>query len=199
MTGWCSFSALVYRRLVTLKAHWKLLCVVLLAFLSNAPARGENYPSRSITIVVSLAAGSGMDSVTRLYADKLSEAFGKPVIVENKPGAGTTLAANQVAKVTPDGYTLVVLTSIARSINPTYFERLNYEPQDFTPISLYVKSPFVLVINPTLPAKTLEEFVELARTGASGPNSGKVRARRRVLERDGVRLNRLRIPKSDRF
>jgi tripartite-type tricarboxylate transporter receptor subunit TctC len=145
---------------MTLKMHWALLCVVLLA---SAPARGEDYPSRAITIVVSLAAGSGMDAVTRLYAEKLSEAFGKPVIVENKPGAATTLAANQVARATPDGYTLVVLTSIALSINPTLFQHLNYDPQDFTPISLYVKSPFVLVINPSLPAKTLSEFVEFAR------------------------------------
>jgi tripartite-type tricarboxylate transporter receptor subunit TctC len=145
---------------MTLKMRWALLCVVLLA---SAPARGEDYPSRAITIVVSLAAGSGMDAVTRLYAEKLSEAFGKPVIVENKPGAATTLAANQVARATPDGYTLVVLTSIALSINPTLFQHLNYDPQDFTPISLYVKSPFVLVIDPSLPAKTLSEFVEFAK------------------------------------
>jgi tripartite-type tricarboxylate transporter receptor subunit TctC len=145
---------------MTLKMRWALLCVVLLA---SAPARGEEYPSRAITIVVSLAAGSGMDAVTRLYAEKLSEAFGKPVIVENKPGAATTLAANQVARASPDGYTLVVLTSIALSINPTLFQHLNYDPQDFTPISLYVKSPFVLVINPSLPAKTFSEFVEFAR------------------------------------
>ena len=145
-----------------LKTHWTLLCAAVLGLLASAPAKGEDYPSRAITIVVSLAAGSGMDAITRLYADKLSEAFGKPVIVENKPGAATTLAANQVAKAPPDGYTLVVLTSIALSINPTLFKQLNYDPQDFTPISLYVKSPFILVIDPSLPAKTLSEFAELA-------------------------------------
>jgi len=148
---------------MTLKTCWMLLCAALLGLVSGAPAGAEDYPSRPITIVVSLAAGSGMDSITRLYAEKLSEAFGKPVIVENKPGAATTLAANQVAKAAPDGYTLVVLTSIALSINPTLFKQLNYEPQDFTPISLYVKSPFILVINPALPAKTLSEFVEFAK------------------------------------
>lgn len=148
---------------MTLKTHWALLCVVLLGLLASAPARAEVYPSRTITIVVSLAAGSGMDVITRLYAEKLSEAFGKPVIVENKPGAATTLAANHVANAPPDGYTLVVLTSIALSINPTLFKQLNYDPQDFTPISLYVKSPFVLVIDPSLSAKTLSEFVELAK------------------------------------
>jgi tripartite-type tricarboxylate transporter receptor subunit TctC len=85
------------------------------------------------------------------------------VIVENKPGAATTIAANQVAKAPPDGYTLVVLTSIALSINPTLFKHLNYDPQELTPVSLYEKSPFVLVVNPSMPAKTLSEFVELAR------------------------------------
>jgi tripartite-type tricarboxylate transporter receptor subunit TctC len=148
---------------MTLKTHWALLCVVLLGLLASVPARAEDYPSRTITIVVSLAAGSGMDVITRLYAEKLSEAFGKPVIVENKPGAATTLAANHVANAPPDGYTLVVLTSIALSINPTLFKHLNYDPQDFMPISLYVKSPFVLVIDPSLSAKTLSEFVELAK------------------------------------
>jgi tripartite-type tricarboxylate transporter receptor subunit TctC len=148
---------------MTLKPHWALLCVVLLGLLASVPARAEDYPSRTITIVVSLAAGSGMDVITRLYAEKLSEAFGKPVIVENKPGAATTLAANHVANAPPDGYTLVVLTSIALSINPTLFKQLNYDPQDFMPISLYVKSPFVLVIDPSLSAKTLSEFVELAK------------------------------------
>src|SRR5882762_11663398 len=150
-------------RVMTLKTHWTLLCAGVLGLLASAPARGEDYPSRAITIVVSLAAGSGMDAITRLYAEKLSEAFGKPVIVENKPGAATTLAANQVAKAPPDGYTLVMLTSIALSINPTLFQHLNYDPQDFTPISLYVKSPFVLVIDPSLPAKTVAEFVDLAK------------------------------------
>jgi tripartite-type tricarboxylate transporter receptor subunit TctC len=147
---------------MALKSYWTLLFGVLLGLLASS-AGADDYPSRPITIVVSLAAGSGMDAITRLYADKLSEALGKPVIVENKPGAATTLAANQVAKAPADGYTLVVLTSIALSINPTLFKHLNYDPQDFTPISLYVKSPFILVIDPALPAKTLSEFVELAR------------------------------------
>jgi tripartite-type tricarboxylate transporter receptor subunit TctC len=147
---------------MTLKTRWILLGLVL-ASLGHAPACAEDYPTRPITIVVSLAAGSGMDTITRLYADRLSEALGKPVIVENKPGAATTLAANQVASARPDGYTLVVLTSIALSINPTLFKRLNYDPEELAPISLYVKSPFVLVVDPSLAAKTVPEFVELAK------------------------------------
>jgi tripartite-type tricarboxylate transporter receptor subunit TctC len=148
---------------MTLKTLLTFLCIVLLGLLASAPARAEDYPSRAITIVVSLAAGSGMDTITRVYAEKLSEDFGRPVIVENKPGAATTIAANQAAKAAPDGYTLVVLTCIALSINPTLFKHLGYDPQDLTPISLYAKSPFILVIDPSLPAKTFSEFVELAK------------------------------------
>jgi tripartite-type tricarboxylate transporter receptor subunit TctC len=146
-----------------LKTRQAVLCIIWLGLLVGTPARAEDYPSRTITIVVSLAAGSGMDAIARLYAEKLSVAFGKPVIVENKPGAATTLAANQVAKASADGYTLAVLTSIALAINPTLFKHLNYDPNDFTPISLYVKSPFIMVIDPSLPAKTLSEFVEFAK------------------------------------
>ncbi|MEA2910207.1 MAG: hypothetical protein QOJ15_2288 [Bradyrhizobium sp.] len=149
------------------KAHWILLGVALLGWLAPSRAGAENYPSRPITIVVSLAPGSGMDTVTRLYADKLSGALGTPVIVENKAGAATTLAASQVAAAHPDGYTLVVLTSIALSINPTLFKQLTYDPQDLTPISLYAKSPFILVVNPALPAKIFADFVTLAK--ASNP------------------------------
>jgi tripartite-type tricarboxylate transporter receptor subunit TctC len=131
--------------------------------LSPVPAQAQNYPSKNVTIVVSLAAGSGMDVVTRLYAEKLSQALGRPVIVEDKPGAGTTLAAAQVASAPADGYTLVVLTSIALSINPTLYKQLSYDPHDFVPLSLYVKSPFALVVNRDLPVKTVPEFVAFAK------------------------------------
>jgi tripartite-type tricarboxylate transporter receptor subunit TctC len=128
-----------------------------------SPGSAQTYPSKNITIVVSLAAGSGMDALTRIYAEKLSLALGKPVIVENKAGAATTLAANQVATTPADGHTLVVLTAIAMAINPTLFKHLNYDPHDFVPISLYAKSPFILAVTPTLPAKTVPEFIKLAK------------------------------------
>jgi tripartite-type tricarboxylate transporter receptor subunit TctC len=147
-----------------MKRLWTFLSVVTaMLCLHSTTEATETYPSKNITIVVSLAAGIGMDALTRIYADKLSQALGKPVIVENKPGAATTLAANQVATAPADGHTLMVLTSIALSINPTLYKHLNYDPQDFVPISLYVKSPFVLVTNPALPAKTAPEFIKLAK------------------------------------
>jgi tripartite-type tricarboxylate transporter receptor subunit TctC len=128
-----------------------------------SPGSTQTYPSKPITIVVSLAAGTGMDALTRIYAEKLSLALGKPVIVENKAGAATTLAAYQVATAPADGHTLVVLTAIAMAINPTLFKHLNYDPHDFVPISLYAKSPFILAVTPTLPAKTVPEFIKLAK------------------------------------
>src|SRR3954465_1082876 len=125
----------------------------------GAPAQAQ-YPNRPVTIIVSLAAGSGMDVLVRLYADKLSQSLGKPVIVENRPGASLMLAANAVAAAAPDGHTLLVSTSCAMAINLTLFKQVTYDPdRDFIPISLYVKSPFILVVNPEIPAKTVPELV----------------------------------------
>jgi tripartite-type tricarboxylate transporter receptor subunit TctC len=130
----------------------------------NAPLQAQSYPSKNINIIVSIGAGTGMDVLARLYAEKLSAALGKPVIVENKPGAATMLAATQVAQSPPDGHTLVVLTSGALAINQALYKQINYNPEgDFTPISLYVKSPLILVVNPGLPPKTVAEFIAYAK------------------------------------
>ena len=123
------------------------LALAVLGF--NAPAKAQGYPSKNVTIVVSIGAGTGMDVLVRLYAEKLQAVLGKPVVVENKPGAATMLAAQQVATSPADGHTLVVLTSSAMAINQSLYKQINYSPEnDFVPISLYVKSPFILVANP---------------------------------------------------
>lgn len=128
------------------------------------PAMAQPYPTKPITIVVSLAAGSGMDTLVRLYAEKLQEALGKAVIVENKPGAATMIATASVAASPSDGYTLLVATSSAMAINPVLYKKINYDPvKDFVPISFYVKSPFILVVNPDLPARTVPELIKLAK------------------------------------
>jgi tripartite-type tricarboxylate transporter receptor subunit TctC len=154
-----------------------MLCVAMraaalmlgLALVQTLPARAE-YPERPVTIVVSLAAGSGMDVLVRLYADKLSQALGKPVIVENRPGASLMLAANTVANSVPDGHTLLVSTSSAMAINLTLFRQVTYDPErDFVPISLYVKSPFILVVNPDLPVKSVPELIAYVKA-----NQGKL-------------------------
>src|SRR3954449_4690969 len=133
--------------------------ILVFALICGAPAHAQ-YPNRPVTIIVSLAAGSGMDVLVRLYAEKLSQSLGKPVIVENRPGASLMLAANAVAAAPPDGHTLLVSTSSAMAINLTLFKQVTYDPErDFVPLSLYVKSPFILVVNPDLPAKSVPDLI----------------------------------------
>jgi tripartite-type tricarboxylate transporter receptor subunit TctC len=154
-----------------------VLAALVLAVGLNLPARAQSYPSKTVTIVVSIGAGTGMDVLARLYGERLSAALGKPVVVENKPGAATMLAANAVATAPPDGHTLVVLTSSAMAINPTLYKQINYDPnRDFVPISLYVKSPFILVVNPALPAKTVPEFIKYAKEATTPINYASVGA-----------------------
>ena len=140
------------------------LALALLLTGAQAPAQAQDYPTKPITIVVPLAAGSGLDSLVRLYADKLQQSLGKPVIVENKPGAALMLAAAAVATAPADGYTLLVSTSSAMAINLVLYKKVNYDAvKDFMPVSFYVKSPFILVVNPDLPAKTVPELIKLAK------------------------------------
>src|ERR1700742_3152710 len=128
--------------------------IVLFALMTCGTQAHAQYPNRPVTIIVSLAAGSGMDVLVRLYADRLAQIFGKPFIVENRPGASLMLAANAVVQSPPDGHTLLVSTSSAMAINLTLFKQVTYDPdRDLIPISLYVKSPFILVPNPDIPAK----------------------------------------------
>ncbi|MBV9347386.1 MAG: tripartite tricarboxylate transporter substrate binding protein [Pseudolabrys sp.] len=134
-----------------------------LVLVPAGASKAQPYPNKAITIVVPLAAGSGMDTLVRLYADRLSSALGKPVVVENKPGAALMLAAQQVATSPPDGYTLLVSTSSAMAINLALYKKVNYEVKDFTPVSFYVKSPFILVVNPNLPADNVPALIALAK------------------------------------
>jgi tripartite-type tricarboxylate transporter receptor subunit TctC len=141
-----------------------LAALILPATAPWSPSPAQTYPSKTVTIVVSIGAGTGMDAVARMYADKLSAALGQSFVVENRPGAATMLAAAQVATAPPDGHTLVVLTSGALSINPALYKQVNYDPiNGFVPISLYVKSPFILVVNPKLPANNALEFIAHAK------------------------------------
>ena len=127
-------------------------------------ANAQAYPSRPVTIVVPLAAGTGMDVLVRLYAEKLAGKLGKPAVIENKPGAALMLAASYVATSPPDGHTLLVSTSTVMAINPVLYKSVTYDAQkDFTPISYYVKSPFILVVNNDLPVKSVPELIKYAK------------------------------------
>jgi tripartite-type tricarboxylate transporter receptor subunit TctC len=123
------------------------------------------YPARTITIVVPYPAGGTTDLLGRLVADQFKTGMGATVIVENKPGAGTIFGASQVAKAQPDGYTLLMATSTTLAINKTLYRKLPYDPAaDFTPIALVAAVPFVLVVNPSLPVHSLNEFIAYAKS-----------------------------------
>ena len=145
-------------------ARCALAALSLLTISLSSPVHAQSYPSRNINLIVSIGPGTGMDVLARLYAEKLAAVLGKPVVVENKPGAATMLAAAQIATSPSDGHTLGVLTSSALAINQHLYKQMNYSPDnDFTPICLYVKSPLILVVNPNVPAKTVPEFIAYAK------------------------------------
>jgi len=140
-------------------------CSGALALLAGLPARAENYPSQTIRMIVPYPAGGTTDLLGRMIADELQTGLGAAVIVENKPGAGTTIGAEQVARAAPDGYTLLLATSTTLAINKTLYKNLPYDPvKDFTPIALVAGVPFALIINPQVPAKTLPEFIAYAKS-----------------------------------
>src|SRR4051794_4284778 len=136
-----------------------------LLWLAASPAHAQAYPARPIKLIVPYPAGGTTDLLGRLVADQLKSGLGAVVVVENKPGAGTTLGAEQVARSEPDGYTLLMATSTTLAINKTLYKKLPYDPvKDFTPIALVAGVPFALIINPMLPAKTLAEFIAYAKS-----------------------------------
>ena len=122
------------------------------------------YPSRTIKMIVPYPAGGTTDLLGRMVADQIQTGLGAPVVVENKPGAGTTLGAESVARAEADGYTLMMATSTTLAINKTLYRKLPYDPvKDFTPIALVAGVPFALIVNPSLPAKDLAEFIAYAK------------------------------------
>ncbi len=129
------------------------------------PAMAQDYPGRQITIVVPFTAGGGVDAVARQLADKLRVSLKQPVVVDNKPGASGMLGAQAVAKAAPDGYTLLLGSAGETAINSyVYKGRMQYSPEkDLAPITLVTRIPNVMVVSPTLPVKTVEEFVAHAR------------------------------------
>ena len=126
-------------------------------------ARAQNYPSRPVRAVVAFAPGGVTDTFARLMAQKLTEQFGKQVYVENIAGASGNIGTGQVAKAAPDGYTILFAFS-SHVVNPTLFARVPYDPiKDFDPVTLAVASTTVLTVNPSVPAKTVKELVDLIK------------------------------------
>ena len=141
-----------------------LFALAMVPCFAQAQGAAESWPARPVRLVIGLAPGGGTDIQARLFAQKLSENFGRPFVVENRTGAGGTVAYAQVAKSTPDGYTLMGITS-GFTITPSIYSKLSYDPQkDFAPVSLVVQAPFLLLVHPSLPARTVKDLVALARS-----------------------------------
>jgi len=129
-----------------------------LALLGTSQA--QNYPDKPIRIVVGYAAGGGNDIIVRVMTDELSRGLGQPVIVENKPGAQSIIAAETAARAAPDGYTLFMGPSGPMTINPATYSKLSYSPtRDFAPISMICSFPLLVVVDPKLPVKSVKELI----------------------------------------
>lgn len=147
-----------------------LPALIVLALASAAQA--QSYPARPIRLVVPFAVGGTSDIVARILAPKLWEALGQPVVVDNRPGAGSNIGAEIVAKATPDGYTLLMGTPALAS-NPALYGKLNYDPvRDLSPITLVTEIPIILVVHPALPAKSVKEVIALAKSQPGKLNFG---------------------------
>jgi tripartite-type tricarboxylate transporter receptor subunit TctC len=152
------------------------LTIGLCLLLGPAAASAQDWPQRPVRLVVPYAAGGGTDSVARMLAQKLGDAFGQRFIVENKPGASGMIGAQTVAKAEGDGYTFLVASPAEIALNPNLFKDMTYDPlKDLTPVTLLAWTPLVLAAHPSFEASNPVEFVKLARAQAvdfSSPGTG---------------------------
>lgn len=146
----------------------RILSTFCVALIAQAPAAAADYPTKPVQIVVPYSPGGLTDNVARLYAERLASRWHQPVVVENKPGAGSSLGAAQVSRSAPDGHTLLV-GSVGMVTNPYMLKSMPYEPKTLAPLSRIALAPNVLYVHPSLPVKTVSELVEYARA-----NPGKV-------------------------
>jgi len=159
-------------------------------------ARAQDYPARPIRIIVPFSPGGAVDGPTRVIAQELGRRLGQQFVVDNRPGAGATIGTEAVAKAVPDGYTLL-LASQTNAISATLYTKLSFNPiDDFAPISLIGREPGVLVVHPSLPARTVQELIELARAqpgridyASSGNGSGQHLFAAQFLSMAGIKMN----------
>jgi tripartite-type tricarboxylate transporter receptor subunit TctC len=142
-------------------------------------ARAEDFPTRTVTIVVPYTPGGSTEILARILAQNLTQRLGQSVIVENRPGAGTVIGTSFVAKAEPDGYTLLMATPTPLAINVRIHKELPYDPtKDFVPLAMLASAPFILIVNPDLPVRSVNELVAYAkeRPGKLSYGSGGVGA-----------------------
>lgn len=153
-----------------------MACVVLAAAALCGTAVAQTYPSKPITIVVPFAPGGATDIMARVLSEHLNKRMGQPVIVQNKPGAGTMIASDYVAKAAPDGYTLLLAAS-SLGIAPSLYSKVNYDPiRDFAPVSQVASVVHVLEVNPSLPVKSVHELITWLKANPTKASYGSVGA-----------------------
>jgi tripartite-type tricarboxylate transporter receptor subunit TctC len=139
-------------------------CALVVGAVASATATAQSYPSRSVRLIVPFSAGGAADVPGRILAQRLTEAFGQQVVVDNRPGAGSTIGAEQAAKSAPDGYTLFMISN-THFVSAGLYKKLAYDSlNDFTPISQITSAPNMLVVHPSLPVKSVKELVALAKS-----------------------------------
>lgn len=188
-----------------MRAAASIVCMVLF-FVNNVFAQapgggaGTSYPQRTVRIVAPQPAGSGVDTYTRAIAQKLSEAWGQQVIVDNRPGANGIIGVEQVTKAKPDGYTVLAAFTSALVINPHVYKSLPYDPQrDLAPVMQTVTNSIAFVIHPKLPVRTVKDLIALAKArpgdlmyGSNGPGNLSHLAAELLSAEAGVKL--LHVP-----
>ena len=144
--------------------HARILLAVLIGMVFAPVAAAQDYPTRPITLVVPFAPGGGVDQMARLIAGKLEQRLGKSFVIENKPGAGSIIAATYVQKSNPDGYTLLMAPAPTMAVNVSLYKNLPYDPTaDFSLIGLLSGTPFVLMVNVDLPVKSVPDLLAYAK------------------------------------
>ena len=150
-----------------IKAYAEFCCTVLLACAAVAShaQSAADYPTKPVRLIVPYPPGGTTDFVAREIANKLGEAWGRQVVIDNRPGAGTLIGLNMGAKAASDGYTITFGTSAGLAVNPALGVKMPFDPRrDFAPIGLMVYVPYLLVVNPALPVRTIKELIDLAKT-----------------------------------
>ena len=142
-------------------------------FATGGPAAAQSYPERAIRLIVPFPAGGTVDAIARTLARELAEALRQPVLVENRAGGAGSIGSEAVAKAAPDGYTLLMGTASTHGTNPAVQKSLPYDPvKDFAPVALVATTPYILVVNPSVPAATTAEFLALVREQPGKLNYG---------------------------
>jgi tripartite-type tricarboxylate transporter receptor subunit TctC len=152
--------------------RWAAAAVFMLLAMA-LPALAQDYPSRPITLIVPFPAGGGVDAIARIVANKMSQALGQPIVIDNRGGAGGVIGMRLAARAAPDGYTLVMAHTGITGINPTLYANPGYDPRkDFAPIGLISSTPIVIMAHPSFGPKTIGEMIAYAKANPGKLNIG---------------------------